>query len=108
MCTEDNARDLNSGQVMLGGKRILAATLVLAAAGCTGGNSTRVGQTPVRGGTAVYALSSGAVPDYIFPFLSSPALQHRQRRLLHSADVPAAVLVRLQRPAGAQPGAEPG
>jgi peptide/nickel transport system substrate-binding protein len=71
MGTEDDARDLNSGQVMLGGKRILAATLVLAAAGCTGGNSTPAGTTPVRGGTAVYALDPGDAPDYIFPFLSS-------------------------------------
>jgi len=57
---------------MPGGKRILAAMLVLAAAGCTGGNSAPAGTTPVRGGTATYALSPGAVPDYIFPFLSTP------------------------------------
>jgi len=55
------------------GKRILAAMLVLVAAGCTGGNTTRAGRTPVRGGTATYALPSGvaAVPDYIFPFQNS-------------------------------------
>jgi peptide/nickel transport system substrate-binding protein len=56
---------------MLGGKRIVAAALVLAAAGCTGGNSRPAGRTPMRGGTATYALSSGFVPDYIFPFLNS-------------------------------------
>ena len=57
---------------MLGGKRIVAAALVLAAAGCTGGNSTPAGTTPVRGGIAAYALPSGTAPDYIFPFLSTP------------------------------------
>ena len=57
---------------MLGGKRIVAAALVLAAAGCTGGNSTPAGRTPVRGGIAAYALPSGTAPDYIFPFLSTP------------------------------------
>jgi peptide/nickel transport system substrate-binding protein len=56
---------------MLGGKRILAAMLVLAAAGCSGGNRTAVGSTPVRGGTATYALPAGSPPNYIFPFFSS-------------------------------------
>jgi peptide/nickel transport system substrate-binding protein len=55
---------------MLGGKRILAAMLVLAAAGCAGGNTTPAGITPVRGGTATYALGAGSAPNYIFPFLS--------------------------------------
>lgn len=62
---------LGTVKLMPRGKRILAAMLVLAAAGCTGGISTPAGQTPVRGGTATYALSPTTVPDYIFPFLSS-------------------------------------
>ncbi len=62
---------LGTGKLMPGGKRILAAMLVLAAAGCTGGQSTPGGTTPVRGGTAVYALPPTSTPDYIFPFLSS-------------------------------------
>jgi len=61
---------LGTVKLMPRGKRILAAMLVLAAAGCTGGNRTAVGQTPVRGGIATYALTPGAVPDYIFPFVS--------------------------------------
>ncbi len=55
---------------MLGGKRILAAMLVLAAAGCSGGNRTPVGSTPLRGGIATYALPAGSPPNYIFPFFS--------------------------------------
>jgi len=62
---------LGAVKLMPRGKRILAAMLVLAAAGCTGGNSTPAGTTPVRGGTATYALPSGIAPDYIFPFLNS-------------------------------------
>ncbi len=61
---------LSTVKLMPRGKRILAAMLVLAAAGCTGGHSTSAGTTPVRGGTATYALPSGIVPDYIFPFLN--------------------------------------
>ena len=73
MRTEGDGPGPDSEQVMQGGKRILAAMLVLAAAGCTGGNSTPAGTTPVRGGTAVYALPSGGAPDYIFPFFN---IQH--------------------------------
>jgi peptide/nickel transport system substrate-binding protein len=62
---------LGTVKLMPRGKRILAAVLVLAAAGCTGGNRTPAGATPVRGGTAAYALPSGVTPDYIFPFLNS-------------------------------------
>jgi peptide/nickel transport system substrate-binding protein len=64
---------LGTVKLMPRGKRILAATLVLAAVGCTGGNSTPAGTTPVRGGIAVYALPSGGAPDYIFPFFN---IQH--------------------------------
>jgi peptide/nickel transport system substrate-binding protein len=64
---------LGTVKLMPRGKRILAAMLVLAAAGCTGGNRTSAGTTPVRGGTATYALPSGGTPDYIFPFFS---IQH--------------------------------
>jgi peptide/nickel transport system substrate-binding protein len=62
---------LRTVKLMPRGKRILAALLVLAAAGCTGGNRTPAGDTPVRGGTATYALPAGATPDYIFPFLNT-------------------------------------
>ena len=62
---------LGAVKLMPRGKRILAAMLVLAAAGCTGGNRTSAGTTPVRGGTAAYALPSGGAPDYIFPFFNS-------------------------------------
>ena len=64
---------LGTVKLMPRGKRIAAAMLVLAAAGCTGGNSTPAGHTPVHGGTATYALPSGGVPDYIFPFFN---IQH--------------------------------
>ncbi len=57
------------------GKRVGAAVLVLAVAGCTGGGTTTSpGGKPVRGGTAVYALPPGATPNYIFPFQSGAYL----------------------------------
>ena len=64
---------LGTVKLMPRGKRILAAILVLAAAGGHGGNQhPSLRETPVRGGTATYALSPTTVPDYIFPFLSTP------------------------------------
>ncbi len=44
-----------------------AASLV---AGCSGGG-TPTGGTPVKGGTAVFALPPSATPNYIFPYMSS-------------------------------------
>jgi len=55
----------------VGGKRLAAAALVVAAAGCTGGDiSTPSGGKPVRGGTAAWAEAPGSAPNYIFPFAS--------------------------------------
>jgi peptide/nickel transport system substrate-binding protein len=54
--------------------RILAlgtAALALAAAGCSSSSPTAVGNTPVSGGTAVFAELPSAPPNYIFPFASS-------------------------------------
>ena len=53
--------------------RVLAAStaaLALAAAGCTSA-ATSAGNTPVRGGTAVWAELPGTPPNYIFPYESS-------------------------------------
>ena len=58
--------------LVVGGKRLAAAVLVIAAAGCTGGGAgVSVGDRPVQGGTAVWAEGAGSAPDYIFPFASS-------------------------------------
>jgi peptide/nickel transport system substrate-binding protein len=43
-------------------------TLALAAAGCGSHNRSGVGNTPVNGGTATYALPANVTPNYIFPF----------------------------------------
>ncbi len=46
--------------------------LAVAAAGCgSNGSSSSSGSTPVKGGTAVYALPPSTTPNYIFPFVSS-------------------------------------
>jgi peptide/nickel transport system substrate-binding protein len=48
------------------------AALAVAAAGCgSNGGSSSSGSTPVKGGTAVYALPPSTTPNYIFPFVSS-------------------------------------
>ncbi|HEX3925307.1 MAG TPA: ABC transporter substrate-binding protein [Streptosporangiaceae bacterium] len=48
------------------------AALAAAAAGCgSNGSSSSSGSTPVKGGTAVYALPPSTTPNYIFPFVSS-------------------------------------
>jgi peptide/nickel transport system substrate-binding protein len=48
------------------------ATLAVVAAGCgSNGSSSSSGSTPVKGGTAVYALPPSTTPNYIFPFVSS-------------------------------------
>jgi len=50
-----------------------AAALSLVAAACSSsGISTPTGGTPVKGGTAVYALPPSSPPNYIFPYVSSP------------------------------------
>src|SRR5215472_2265242 len=43
------------------------AALALTAAGCSSA-TTSAGDTPVRGGTAVWAEGPSATPNYIFPF----------------------------------------
>ena len=48
-----------------------AAALALAAAGCTSNGAASAGGTPVKGGTAVYALPPSVTPNYIFPYVSS-------------------------------------
>jgi peptide/nickel transport system substrate-binding protein len=48
------------------------AALAVAAAGCSSnGSSSSSGTTPVKGGTAVYALPPATTPNYIFPYVSS-------------------------------------
>src|SRR5215472_11604556 len=47
-----------------------AASLTLATAGCTSA-VTSAGNTPVRGGTAVWAELASTPPNYIFPYESS-------------------------------------
>jgi peptide/nickel transport system substrate-binding protein len=53
-----------------------AAVIALTAAACGGGGgstgaSAPTGGTPVKGGTATFALPPATVPNYIFPFTSS-------------------------------------
>jgi peptide/nickel transport system substrate-binding protein len=56
----------------VGGKRLAAAVLVIAAAGCTGGGTGMSADGKLaQGGTAVWAESPGSAPNYIFPFASS-------------------------------------
>jgi peptide/nickel transport system substrate-binding protein len=58
--------------LVVGRKRLAAAVLVIAAAGCTGGSTgVSAGGKPVQGGTAVWAGQPGSAPNYIFPFASS-------------------------------------
>ncbi len=58
--------------LVVGGKRLAAAVLVIVAAGCTGGGTgVSAGGKLVQGGTAVWAESPGSAPNYIFPFASS-------------------------------------
>jgi peptide/nickel transport system substrate-binding protein len=47
------------------------AALALVAAGCASSNSSAVGTTPVKGGTAIWAELPSDTPNYIFPFTSS-------------------------------------
>src|SRR5580658_2734613 len=54
--------------------RLLAAgavLLALAAAGCSGNGSSPTGNTPVKGGTAVWAEPPSSPPTYIFPYTDS-------------------------------------
>ena len=49
-----------------------AAALAMVAAGCSSsGNSTSTGNTPVKGGTAVWAEPPSSPPTYIFPYIDS-------------------------------------
>jgi peptide/nickel transport system substrate-binding protein len=45
--------------------------LALVAAGCSGNSSTASGNTPVKGGVAVFAEPPDSPPDYIFPFMTA-------------------------------------
>jgi peptide/nickel transport system substrate-binding protein len=47
------------------------AALALVAAGCGNSGSTASGNTPVKGGTAVFAEPPASPPDYIFPFMDA-------------------------------------
>ncbi len=64
-------------------RRMLAAgigavALALVAAGCGGssGGSSSAGNTPVKGGTAVWAEQPSAPPTYIFPYMSSAVISN--------------------------------
>ena len=49
-----------------------AAALAMVAAGCSSsGNPTSTGNTPVKGGTAVWAEPPSSPPTYIFPYMDS-------------------------------------
>jgi peptide/nickel transport system substrate-binding protein len=48
-----------------------AVVLALAAAGCTSSGNSPSGNTPVKGGTAVWAEPPSEVPSYIFPFMNA-------------------------------------
>ena len=45
--------------------------LALMAAGCSGNNTTASGNTPVKGGVAVFAEPPDSPPNYIFPFMTA-------------------------------------
>ena len=48
-----------------------AVVLALTAAACTSTAQSSSGSTPVKGGTAVFALAPSTVPNYIFPYISA-------------------------------------
>jgi peptide/nickel transport system substrate-binding protein len=48
-----------------------AVVLALAAAGCAGSSSSPSGNTPLKGGTAVWAEPPSEVPSYIFPYMNA-------------------------------------
>ena len=49
-------------------------------AGGASSSSAPTGGTPIKGGTATYALPPSTVPNYIFPFTSSSGLQRLRTR----------------------------
>jgi peptide/nickel transport system substrate-binding protein len=57
-------------KIMAAGVAVAACALV--AAGCNGNSA--VGNTPVNGGTAVFAEPPSSPPTYIFPFMSSSVI----------------------------------
>ena len=69
---------------------------------------TSPGSTPVSGGTAVLAEPPSTTPKYIFPYTSSADFSDINTVRLPVPDVPAAVLVRPERPADGERLAEPG
>jgi peptide/nickel transport system substrate-binding protein len=51
---------------------VAVGVLALVAAGCAGnGSSSATGNTPVQGGTAVWAEPPANIPTYIFPYMDS-------------------------------------
>jgi peptide/nickel transport system substrate-binding protein len=57
---------------MAAGAAVAACALV--AAGCNGSGSSAAGNTPVKGGTAVFAEPPSSPPTYIFPYMSSSVI----------------------------------
>jgi peptide/nickel transport system substrate-binding protein len=50
---------------------VAVGVLGLVAAGCAGNGSSATGNTPVQGGTAVWAEPPANIPTYIFPYMDS-------------------------------------
>src|ERR1700735_3363825 len=59
-------RSWHCGMLMAG-----AVALALTAAACTSTAQSSGSNTPVKGGTAVFALAPSTVPNYIFPYISA-------------------------------------
>jgi peptide/nickel transport system substrate-binding protein len=53
---------------------VAATACALVAAGCNGSGNSAVGNTPVKGGTAVFAEPPSSPPSYIFPYMSSSVI----------------------------------
>jgi peptide/nickel transport system substrate-binding protein len=53
---------------------VAATACALVAAGCNGSGNSAVGNTPVKGGTAVFAEPPSSPPTYIFPYMSSSVI----------------------------------
>jgi peptide/nickel transport system substrate-binding protein len=59
-------------KIMAAAVAVTACALV--AAGCNGSGNSAVGNTPVKGGTAVFAEPPSSPPTYIFPYMSSSVI----------------------------------
>jgi peptide/nickel transport system substrate-binding protein len=53
---------------------VAATACALVAAGCNGSGNSAAGNTPVKGGTAVFAEPPSSPPSYIFPYMSSSVI----------------------------------